>query len=397
MNSTPEKKNFKIFIIAGENSGDLHGSNLVRALLSHSPEAEFYGLGGEQLERAGVKLLCNIVEKLAIVGFVEVVTKYFALKRVLNSTAEFLEKERPDAVILIDYPGFNLRIARIAHELGIKVFYYIAPQVWAWAKGRVKKIAQFVDKVFVVLPFEVSFFEQEGVDVSYVGHPLLDIMNLTMTKDEVFKYFDFDPGKKLIGILPGSRKSEVKRHLDIMVQAADLIYQKRKDIQFVIPRASTIKRTLLEYDLARAEVPIKVVDQYRYNVRSAMDFAIVASGTATLETAFLGCPMVIIYKGSFLSYMIAKSLVNLPYIGLVNIVAGEMLVPELIQNEATAQNISRKVLEMLDDPEMLIAIKHEMKKIKEKMGGPGASDRAAQQMLAILRSERKSSDETTHA
>lgn len=388
MNLTSSEKP-RFFIIAGENSGDLHASNLVKEILRLCPQATFYGLGGEQLKQAGVKLLYNIVDSLAIVGFVEVIIKLQKIKKIFSATVKFLQQERPDAIILVDYPDFNLRIARIAKQLGITVFYYISPTVWAWRRGRIKTIAKYVDKIIVILPFEEALYKAAGVDVSYVGHPLLDVMNLTMSKEEVFRHFNLDPNKKLIGLLPGSRKAEIERHLPVMLGGAEIIKQKMPDVQFVIPRASTIKRELIDFYLSSSPLKVTVVDQYRYNVRSAMDFSIVASGTATLETAFLGCPMLIIYKTSFINYLIAKSFINFPYIGLVNIVAGNMLVPELIQYEATAHNIAEKTIQLLNDPETLAIIRYEMRKIKEKMGGPGASRRAANIILDYLQSHRK--------
>ncbi|MCX7765813.1 MAG: lipid-A-disaccharide synthase, partial [Candidatus Sumerlaeia bacterium] len=188
--TSPEKPRF--FIIAGENSGDLHASNLVKEILHLCPQATFHGLGGEQLKQAGVKLLYNIVDTLAIVGFVEVIIKLQKIKKIFSATVKFLERERPDAIILVDYPDFNLRIARIAKQLGITVFYYISPTVWAWRRGRIKTIAKYVDKIMVILPFEEALYKAAGVDVSYVGHPLLDVMNLTMSKEEVFKHFNLD-------------------------------------------------------------------------------------------------------------------------------------------------------------------------------------------------------------
>lgn len=389
MNLPGTKNAPHFFIIAGENSGDLHASNLVREILKLCPEVRFSGLGGKQLSQAGVSILYNIVDSLAIVGFVEVLQNIHKIRKIFLATKSFLQNEHPDVIILIDYPGFNLRIAREAKELGIKVVYYISPQVWAWRRSRVKVIAKYVDKMLVILPFEESIFKEAGVDVSYVGHPLLDVMNLTMSKEEVFKHFNLDPQSKLIGLLPGSRTKEVERHLPVMLAAAELIKQKIQAVQFVLPRASTIKRELVDFYLSTSPVRVIVVDQYRYNVRSAMDFAIVASGTATLETAFLCCPMVIIYKSSFLSYLIAKGLVNLPYIGLVNIIAGNMLCPELIQYEATAQNIASKTIQLLRDPETLATIRYEMWKIKEKMGGPGASQRAARIILDYYNKHKK--------
>ncbi len=383
MPSTYPKKH-KIFIIAGENSGDLHGSNLVKEMLRLCPDVEFYGLGGESMERAGVNLLFNTVESLAIVGFIEVVTNIMKIKKVMNMTRDFLEHEKPDALILIDYPGFNLRMARFAHEHGIPVIYYICPQFWAWQYKRVKTIARYVDKLLSILPFEAAMLEKEGVNVSYVGHPLLDVMNITMNKEEAFEYFGFDPTKKLIGFLPGSRKSEVKRHLPVMLEAAEKIRDKIPDVQFVLPRATTIDPALVEYYCSLSPIDVTIIDKYRYNIRSTMDFAIVTSGTATLETAFMECPMVIVYKASYLSFLIAKGLVRLPYIGLVNIIAGHMLVPELLQHEVTPLNVAETSIKMLKDPETLEAIRYEMKKIKEKMGGAGASTRAANEVLGFL-------------
>ena len=384
MNSPAYTSKYKFFIVSGENSGDLHASNLVRQMLQLCPEAEFWGLGGEQSRQAGVKLLHNIVDDLAVIGFVGVLTKYIPLRKVFYAAVDFLTKEKPDAVILIDYPGFNLKLMQFARELGIKVFYYISPQVWAWRRGRIRKIAKYVDKMLVILPFEEQLYKEAGVNVSYVGHPLLDIMNLTMTKQQVCDYFTLDPAKKLVGFLPGSRKSEVERHLPVMLEAGEMIQKKIPDVQFVMPRASTIKREMIDYYTRNSTITLKVVDQYRYNVRSAMDFAIVASGTATLETAFLCCPMIIIYKVSFLNYVLAKNFVRVPYIGLINIIAGNMLVPELLQNEATPLNLAEKTVEMMNDPDMLAALRYEMKKIKERMGGPGASRRAAEIILNFL-------------
>lgn len=374
----------KILIIAGENSGDLHASNLVKQMKHLDPTLEFIGLGGNQMKSAGVRLISNIVDRLAIIGFAEVLRHVNKIRRLFRQVRTVLEHDRPAAVILIDYPGFNLRVARMAHSMRIAVIYYISPHVWAWRKGRVNEIAKCVDKMLVIFPFEEGIYREAGVDVTYVGHPLLDVMKLTMTKEQVFERFHFDPNKKLIGLLPGSRKPEVERLLPVMLEAAEMIKARVPDVQFVIPCASTVKKELIDYYIENAGVEVHVVDAYRYNVRSAMDFAIVASGTATLETAFLICPMVILYKTSFLTWVIAKNLVSLPYIGLVNVVAGDMVVPELLQNEATPLNVANRVVKILSSPKEIETIKYELAKVKEKMGGPGASKRAAEQVLAVI-------------
>lgn len=378
----------KIFIIAGENSGDMHGGNLVKAARSLDPEIEFFGLGGKQLEKAGTRLLANIVEKLAIIGFVEVIKNIHKILDLFKLVRKALKKEKPDAIILIDYPGFNIRVAKIAKEMGIKVIYYISPQVWAWKKKRIFEIAKCVDKMMVVFPFEVELYKNVGVDVEYVGHPLFDVMRLTMNKQTVCEKFGIDPNKPIVGLLPGSRNKEILALLSEMVHAAEIIKETMPDVQFVIPLATTVSRSLVQRIMNEVDVDIKVIDEFRYNVRSTFDFAIVVSGTATLETAFLNCPMIIVYKVAFLTWLIAKNIVNLPYIGLVNVVAGDMVVPELLQDEATAQKIADKTIRILSDPEEIARIKYELTKIKVKMGGPGASKKAAAIVVDLVNKDR---------
>ncbi len=377
----------EIFIVAGELSGDLIASLLVKRLRTLQPDLKITGLGGERMLEAGVDLRFNLVRDLAIIGFAEVVSKFPQIRRVFKETVAYLERERPRVLILIDYPGFNIRLAEQAHRLGIQVLYYVCPQVWAWHRSRIHKLRKYVDQALVILPFEENFLSQGGVNARFVGTPWLDMMKLTMTREEVFAHFGFAPEKKLVGLLPGSRAGEVERLLPIILEAAEKIVAERPDTQFVIPRATTVKRELIDHLLTMARVPVKVIDAYRYNVRSAMDMAIVASGTATLETGLLGCPMVIVYKVSYLSWLIGKSLVNIPYIGLINIVAGDMVVPELLQDQCTPQNIAEQCLKVLGDPKEIEKVKYQLARVKEKMGGPGASDRVARIVLAMLRGD----------
>jgi lipid-A-disaccharide synthase len=374
-----------LFIIAGENSGDLHGSNLVKELLKLDPSLRISGIGGSQMRQAGVNLLANIVDRLAIIGFTGVIKNAERLFRLYRKVIHFLDDVRPAAVILIDYPGFNFKVMRAAKKRGIPVVYYIMPQVWAWHRSRIYTLKELTERLLVVFPFEKKLCESVNIkQVRYVGHPLLDVMNLTMTREEVFAKFNFDPKKKLIGLLPGSRKPEIDRLLPAMLGAAERIQKALPDVQFALPRASSIKPELIQYYLSTANVEVSMVDAFRYNVRSAMDFALVKSGTSTLETAILGCPMVVVYKVSFIAWIIGKSVVKLPYIGLVNIIAGEMLVPELLQNEATPMNIAEKTIEMLQDEKRLDGVRYALKKVTEKLGGPGASRRAAENVLEVI-------------
>ncbi len=374
-----------IFLIAGENSGDLHASNLVKSLLRLDGSLRFNGLGGPQMAAADVILLKDIVKGLAIVGVTPVIRNFSVIRRLLEQVREFLTEQRPDAVVLVDYPGFNLRVASMAHVLNIPVIYYISPQIWAWHPTRIARIRQTVDLMMVLFPFEEEMYRKAGVHAIHVGHPLLDIMRLTMNREEVFQKFGFDPAKKLIGLLPGSRKPEIVRHLPVMLEACERMMAARPNqFQFVIPRSSTVPHELLRKYIERFSVPVRVVDQYRYNVRSALDFAIVKSGTSTLETAILLTPMVIVYKVSFITWILAKMFIQIPWIGLVNIVAGTRVVPELVQNEATGANISRAALEILGDPERLANTRFQLEQVKGSLGRPGASRRAARCVMEIL-------------
>ncbi len=373
----------EIFIVAGDPSGDMIGSLLVAQLLRLRPDLRVTAIGGDQMARAGAEVRLNIVRDLAIIGLAEVVTKFPRLTRLFRRTVQELRERRPRTLVLIDYPGFNLRLARQARRLGLKVLYYVVPQVWAWHRGRVSRLRRDVDRALVILPFEEKFLRDAGVQAEYVGHPLLDIMILTMSRQEVFEKFKLDPEKRLIGLLPGSRRREVDAMLPIMLEAAQKIQAQDPRVQFVLPRAATIRGEQIDRHLAASSVEVKVVDSFRYNVRGAMDFALVTSGTATLETGLLLCPMVILYRVAYPTWLLAKLLVQVPYIGLINIVSGDMVAPELLQDQCTGGNVADRALRIMGDPDEMRRIRHQLERVKERLGGPGASRRAAQATLEL--------------
>jgi lipid-A-disaccharide synthase len=368
----------KILIIAGEASGDLHGGNLAKALLALKPDLGIFGMGGKMMREAGVNTLQDI-SRLAVVGIWEVLTHLKDIKAAFNLMDEAIIRERPDAVVLIDYPDFNLRIAKKARAAGVKVVYYVSPQVWAWRKGRIKHIAKVVDRMLVVFPFEEALYREAGVKCSFVGHPLLDEETGTRPKEELANKFRLDPQKPILGILPGSRKKELHFHLPVMLKAYSLIKEKMPDVQAVIPLAPTLSADDFREYLAGYE-DVRLIDDAP-GVMTVMDTAVVASGTATLQTALKGKPMVIIYRLSPVTYWLGKMLIDVPFIGMPNLIAGMEAVPELIQNEASPERISSLILKMFYDKAYYGDIVRNLGLVSEKLGGSGASKRAALEVL----------------
>ena len=378
----PHAKSF--FVIAGENSGDMLASFLIREIQKCEPNSKFRGLGGPQIAACGVELLQDIVQSLAIIGITQVLKNIRKIYKLFKQVEQSLRDDPPDAVILVDYPGFNLRVAKLAHELGIPVIYYVFPQVWAWHKNRIHVIRKYIDLMIVFLPFEEDYCKRHGVPVGYHGHPLLDVLKLTRSRDEVCRKFDLDPARRLIGLLPGSRKPEIVRILPIMLEACEMLHRHDPSLQFVLPRATSVSSDMIQKYLLRYNVPVNIVDQERYNVRSTLDFALVKSGTATLETAILECPMIVIYKTSWLTWLIGKSLLDIHYIGLVNILAEKMIVPEILQDEATGLNIYETTRDILQNETRMDNIRYELQKVKNKLGAPGASRKAAEHIIRLL-------------
>ena len=377
----------RIMIVAGEASGDLHGGNLVQAMHKIDPEISFYGVGGRNLKEAGVELIADAAD-MAVVGLTEVVFKLGMILKVMAQLKALLKKDRPDLIILIDYPDFNLPIAKAAKKYGIKVFYYISPQVWAWRRGRIGKIKKIVDRMAVILPFEADLYREAGVDVTFVGHPLLDVVRTKYPRKEALYRFDLREEVTTVGILPGSRQSEVTRLLPVMLGAAEIIEKKIKDVQFVLPLAATLDIAFVSQLIAKYSVPVRVIPNEVYDVIGCTDIAMVASGTATLETALMETPMIIIYKVSAPSYYVGKMVINVDHIGLVNIIAGKTVVPELIQFEASPENIAAGVMEILATKERMEGIKAELKKIRDMLGNHGAAERVARLAYDMINTKK---------
>lgn len=384
----------KIFFIAGENSGDQPGSEVIRCIRSLQPDWIIEGLGGPLMEAAGMRLLRNMVNDLAIVGLVEVITKAPRIYQVYQMVKERLTHERPDLVVLIDYPGFNLKlVAPLAKSLGIPVIYYIMPQIWAWDYARIKKLKAYCERIIPIYPFEEKMLRQEGIDAQYLGNPKLDLLtsHVTMSREEVFSRFGFDPAKKLIGMLPGSRKNEVRAILPIMLEGAQRLLETRQDLQFVLLRSGSIPLDLIDTYLDQYDVPMTVLDaqpgkdeDISYSVRAALDFSWVKSGTSTLEAALLGVPFVIIYKVNYFSFWIASKIVSIPFIGLPNIIAGNLVVPELLQDQATGQNLADQTRHYLGSEAAYAQMREQLFKLREMFGPTGSAERVAEAIVGFL-------------
>ena len=373
----------RVMIVAGEASGDLHGGNLVRAMHRIDPDIRFTGVGGKQMQRAGVELLADVAD-MAVVGLTEVVFRLRMILGVLRRLKALLKKDPPDLVILIDYPDFNLPLARTAKKCGVKVLYYISPQVWAWRKGRVKTIRETVDRMVVILPFEEKFYRDAGIDVTFVGHPLLDEVRKKYERPEALKRFGLREEAVTIAVLPGSRRNEVAALLPEMLRACRILTERISPIQFILPIAGTLDPAFVRNILRPFPIRVNVVPDEIYDVIAVADAAMVASGTATLETALLETPMVVIYKVSGVSYAVGRRVIRVDHISLVNLIAGRAVVPELIQAEANPERIAAEVGQIVTRREKAREMRAALAEIREKLGTPGASQRTAQIACGML-------------
>ena len=371
---TTSTRRVKLAIVAGEASGDLHAAEVVRELKKLSANVETFGIGGDLLARQGMKILYHARE-MGIVGLFNVLRHLGMFRRVFRELLERIAAEKPDAVLLVDYPDFNLRVAKRCRQMGLKVVYYISPQIWAWRRGRVKQIEKYVDQMIVIFPFEEDFYKKHRVPVTYVGHPLIE--QLAMVRRPTRK-----TDATRIALLPGSRKMEVAALLPAMLQAVEILGRERKVEPFII-QAPTIDYEQLETVMREVHIEVPILPHDRGEALSAADIALSSSGTATLECAIVGTPVVVMYRLSPMTYRVAKRLVRLPHFSLVNIIAGKEIVPELLQHEVTGERIAEKVRTMLA-PERHDALRRELALVKEKLGEYGASRRAAEAIMGVL-------------
>ncbi len=373
----------RIIIVAGEPSGDLHAANLVKAIKSINPQTEFFGLGGKKMEEAGVEVLFNLAN-LAVVGFVEVLKNLKKIKLAFRLILEKADQVLPDAAILVDYPGFNLRLAKELKKRNIKIIYYISPQIWAWGIKRVKTIKQVVDKMLVVFKFEEELYKKFAIDSLFIGHPLLDAVKPQTSRDDFLRDNGLAAGKLTIGLMPGSRSREVEQLLAIMLESAEIIKKDFPDSQFIVIKSGAVRQSFFEAPVNKFGLAFKIIENQPYECINACDFVIVASGTATLETAILSKPMVIIYKVSLLTWLFLKFMLKIPYVGLVNVVAGRKIVPECLQFRATPAIIAAETKKILAHPEKINQIKLDLEKVRKSLGNEGASQRAAEAIIEII-------------
>ena len=377
----------KVLISAGEASGDLHAGAVTRAIKQLDPAAEIFGMGGDCLRDAGGQVLFDIKDH-SVMGFVEVLKKLPDIWKLRSAFIELMEERKPDVLLTIDYPGFNMRLAKLAKARGVKVVSFIAPSAWAWRPSRAAGVVKAVDKIASIFPFEYDLYKSYGADIEFVGHPLVDTVKPSLLRSEAEELAGKREGRPLILLLPGSRAMEIQRLLPDMLSAAKILQQKRPDLDFAMPRAVTIPRETLAGPVRQAGLNIKLTEGHNYDVMSVADFAIATSGTVTLEAALCGLGCEILYKASPVSFWIAKQVVEIPCIGLPNIVAGRLIEPELLQENCTPDKIAATALDLLE-PERFARLQRDLQEVKEKLGEPGAVKRVAELVLRMARQHQK--------
>ncbi|GKS59023.1 lipid-A-disaccharide synthase [Nitrospira sp.] len=371
----------KVMIVTGEASGDQHGANLATALRAADPTCELSGVGGPRMSAAGVRLLEGLrrLDHMGLAGLSILRDGYYNLRLI----ARYLRSHRFDAVVLIDNAGMNLQLAKAAKAAGHRVVYYIAPQIWASRPRRIRLMKRVIDLVLVIFPFEPALYEQAGVACRFVGHPLLDEVAATYDRDALRRQFGLTGGGRVVGLLPGSRVREIEFLLPPMLAAARRIRSAIPECRFVLAQASSISHSLLDRYLSSAAIPVTVVAGQPSEVMAASDVLLVASGTATLQAAIVGTPMVLTYRTTWLTYQLAKRMILVRWIGLVNILAGREVIPELIQGDATGERLSQEALRLLRDRGAYEKMKQDLADVRQSLGEPGASERAAEAVLKV--------------
>ncbi|MFH1799585.1 MAG: lipid-A-disaccharide synthase [Candidatus Omnitrophota bacterium] len=372
----------KIFLVACEASGDLHGAHLISEIRKLAPGMEFCGVGGAHMQKTGMQIFHDMT-KISALGLGDVLRNYFKYLKIFNETLVDIRRERPDAVVLIDSPAFNLRLAKKISRLA-PVFYYISPQLWAWGKRRIHIVRKHVREMLVILPFEKDFYEKEGVAVKFVGHPLLDAIPELPHAVTLRARIGIIQGQKAIGLFSGSREKEVKRILPVMLRAAAYLRKDLPEAVFFISRSPNVRPEVYEELLKDLSFKVECPSVSFYELVKAMDFAYVASGTATLETALIGTPFFLLYKASWSTYLLGKYLIKVPYLGLVNLLADTRVIPEFIQRDAHPETLAHEAKVFLRSPELQEKMKEEFRQVREKLGEKGASRRAAKEIQDFL-------------
>lgn len=378
----------KIMISAGEASGDLHGANLAKAIKSICPEAELFGMGGAKMADAGVEILQGI-DELGVIGLFASLGLVRKLFKIRDAMLSELKKREADVLVVIDYPEYNTRFAKKVYEMGIPVVFFISPSAWAWRKGRAKDVAQISDRVASIFPFEAEVYRDAGANVTYVGHPLVDIVKPSLSSEEARIHFEMDPMKKQILLMPGSRRQEIETLLPPMMDAAEILVEKDPNLEFFLPLASTISRKAIETMTKGKKAIVRIVEGDAYDLMSVCQVGIIGSGTATLEAALLHVPSVIVYQVSPMTYWLGRKLVKLNHFGLPNIVAQKEILPELIQKEVTGEKIAEKLSNWLYNEKEYQRVLESLSEMKEKLGRGGAVRRTAEVVLEVAKEKRK--------
>lgn len=373
----------RIMIVSGEASGEMYGARLVAEMSKVNPALTFTGMGGQKMKEAGVRILVDSAE-MSVVGLFEVIAHFGVIKRAYTTLANALRENPPDLLILIDYPDFNLLLARVAKKAGVTVLYYISPQVWAWRSGRVHRIARLVDHMAVVFPFEVACYEKTSLPVTFVGHPLVDMVKQSLSHEDACRSCGLDPQRTVIGLFPGSRRGEVKRLLPLILESASLLRDRFPDLQFVIPVAPGLDARLLKPHVEANGLPVTFVEGRVHDVIQACDAILTVSGTVTMEIALLEVPMVIIYKVSPLTYQVGRHFIKVDHIGICNIVSGERVVPEITQYDIEPERVADELARMLTDREYSGTIRHKLRRVRSLLGESGASERVARLALGLI-------------
>ncbi len=377
----------KIMFSAGEASGDMHGAKLAEVMKQQDPSIELIGMGGEQMKEAGVRIIYDI-QNLGFIGVGEILRKIPFFFRLRDFLVQTMIDEKPDVLVCIDYPGFNMRLIKKAKEAGIPVVYYILPTIWAWHKSRGRTIAQYTDLAISLFPFEAKMYEEMGTHVVYAGHPLLDTVHAVRSRDAIVSDLGLDAQKKTVLLMPGSRMQEVNGLLPAMLEAAKEISKAVPQVQFLLPRASTIDRSVLELMIADSGVAVHIGETNVYDMMAVSTAAIAASGTATLETALMELPTLLIYRVSSNTYWLSKLLVHIDSIGLPNIIMGRRIMPELWQDEVTAEHIAQVMVPILTDTSRHDELKQAMAEVRRTMGQSGAVQRIAETILEFAKEKQ---------